>query len=87
MIREYIAKASDRITGITTFEYSSDFSAVAEAIALPEVPIPNPAPSAPPPIASPAANIRKAEFAASVASVALAIAGSLNTASSATTSP
>ncbi len=85
MMSEYMARASDSMTGITTFEYNSDFSAVAEAIALPDVPIPNPAPKAPPPIAKPAANIRKAEFAAAVASVELAIVGSLNTARRATT--
>ncbi len=43
---------------ITALEKISGFSAVAEAIALPAAPIPNPAPSAAAPIVSPAAKIR-----------------------------
>ncbi len=55
-----MARASDKIRGTTALEKSSGFSAVAEARAAPDVPIPRPAPRAAIPIVKPPEKIRNA---------------------------
>src|SRR5207237_5764847 len=52
-----MARASANISEMTALEKISGFSAVAEAMALPAAPIPNPEPRAAAPMVSPAANI------------------------------
>ncbi len=78
-----MANASDKMRGTTTLEKSSGFSAVADARAAPDVPIPRPAPRAATPIVKPPEKIRKAPSAVSVAGGA----GILNRDRSPTTKP
>ncbi len=65
-----MANASDKIRGTTTLEKSSGFSAVEDARAAPEIPIPSPAPNAATPIVKPPEKIRKAPSEVSVGVIA-----------------